>query len=280
MFGMIRWARSHFSDPVTKPFSMSTIRSAYRIGFPRSGLRRAGDKPSATAHRIRIIYIVVTIYGYYMAVERLYAWIRTAFGNREFTLWDFRATFPSPNPTKIISDLARRGYLERVARGVYRAIPPGPRLRALAADEEKSFGLAGTSTLPHAYSRETAIAIWTDGGYWIGFTAGFRPLPLDVDRRRGNRWGRPCVLVGGSEISSYWFPRFSVDLDLVLPASEVDGVRTVLRPRGFVRDADRDGTGILRGRFERWIRRDGALPVSVDMMVDGIADRVSGVGGS
>jgi len=123
-----------------------------------------------------------------MAVERLYAWIRTAFGNREFTLWDFRATFPSPNPTKIISDLARRGYLERVARGVYRAIPPGHRLRALAADEEKSFGLAGTSTLPHAYSRETAIAIWTDGGYWTGFTAGFRPLHLDIDRRHVNRW--------------------------------------------------------------------------------------------
>jgi len=54
-FGMIRWTRSHFSFPVTKSFSMSTIRSAYRIGFPRSGLRRAGDKPSATALRTRII---------------------------------------------------------------------------------------------------------------------------------------------------------------------------------------------------------------------------------
>ena len=89
--------------------------------------------------------------------------------------------------------------------------------------------------------------------------------------------GRTFVLVGGFAISAYGFRRFSVDLDLVLPASEVDEVRTVLRPRGFVRDADRDGTGILRGRFERWIRRDGVLPVSVDMMVDGIADRVSGV---
>src|SRR3990170_5001845 len=71
--------------------------------------------------------------------------------------------------------------------------------------------------------------------------------------------GRTFVLVGGFAISAYGFRRFSVDLDLVLPASEVDGVRTVLRPRGFVRDADRDGTGMLRGRFERWIRRDVAV---------------------
>jgi len=123
-----------------------------------------------------------------MATEELHAWILEAFGTGEFNLSNFRATFPSPAPAKILSDLVHKGYLTRVRRGVYRAIPPGHRTRSIVARGDAAFGLASRSSLPHAYSRETAIAIWTDGGYWTGFTAGFRPLHLDVNRKDVARW--------------------------------------------------------------------------------------------
>ncbi len=167
--------------------------------------------------------------------ERLYAWIRTAFENREFTLSDFRATFPSPHPAKIVSDLVRRGYIERVARGVYRAVPPGHRIRRLAAEEDRLFGLAATATLPHAYSRETAIAIWTDGGYWTGFTAGFRPIHIDVERRHVKRW-------------KAFFRRHGARAEVEGDRATLYGIVHILHPVETVRAVDHGGVRVIPRR--------------------------------
>jgi hypothetical protein len=161
-----------------------------------------------------------------MTAEQLHAWILEAFGTREFTLSNFRATFPSPAPAKILSDLAHKGYLARERRGVYHAITPGHRVRSIVTREDDAFGLATRSPLPHAYSHETAIAIWTDGGYWTGFTSGFRPLHLDVDRRDVARWrtffarNAARVAVEGERVTLY---------GLVHLLHPVEKVRSVVR---------------------------------------------------
>lgn len=89
-------------------------------------------------------------------------------------------TFPSPNPAKVLHDLRRIGYLDRMGRGKYCVVAPDARIRRMVVRDDSSFSLAARAGLPYAYSRDTAISIWTDGGYWTGFTAGFIPIHLNV----------------------------------------------------------------------------------------------------
>jgi len=87
--------------------------------------------------------------------------------------------------------------------------------------------------------------------------------------------GKEVVLVGGYAVSAYGPPRFSVDLDVVLERNTVPSVREVLRDAGFTKAKDWDGGGVFASRAERWVFGKGSLPASVDMLVDGISDRVS-----
>lgn len=122
------------------------------------------------------------------AYDQLYAWMHAAFGDETFTIDAFRATFPSPAPAKVLSDLRRLGYLEPEGRGRYRVVAPQERIRRLVEREEAHFGVPGRTGLPHAYCDETAITIWTDGGYWTGFSPGFRPIHLRVRREDVRAW--------------------------------------------------------------------------------------------
>lgn len=114
------------------------------------------------------------------AYESLYAWMREAFGDASFTTARFRETFPSPAPAKVLSDLRRLGYVSSSRKGEYRVVAPERRVEDLLRREEDALGLPDRSPLPHAYSDATAVTVWTDGGYWTGFTRGFRPLHLRV----------------------------------------------------------------------------------------------------
>ncbi len=89
--------------------------------------------------------------------------------------------------------------------------------------------------------------------------------------------GFDVILVGGYAFSAYGPPRFSVDLDLVLERATVPAVRGVLRSAGFSKAKDWDGAGVFAGKAERWAVGMKSLPSSVDLLMDGISDRVSGV---
>jgi hypothetical protein len=88
--------------------------------------------------------------------------------------------------------------------------------------------------------------------------------------------GINAVLVGGYAVSAYGPPRFSLDLDFVVPASAVPGIRDVLKSAGLVRVRDWEGGAVFAGRAERWSREEEAVPLSADLLIDGISDRVSG----
>lgn len=122
--------------------------------------------------------------------EGLYAWMHAVFQNGTFTAADFRETFPSPAPGKVLADLRRLGYISRVARGAYTVVPPDEHVRRIVAQANRALDLPEGASRPYAYSRDTAIAIWVDFTYWTGFTRGFRPLHIDVRSRDMPYWVR------------------------------------------------------------------------------------------
>ena len=85
------------------------------------------------------------------------------------------------------------------------------------------------------------------------------------------------LLVGGYAVSAYGPPRFSVDLDIVLEGGGVvRKVREVLLKAGFSKASNWDGGDVFAGKAERWTVGEATLPSSVDMLIGGISDRVSG----
>ena len=158
--------------------------------------------------------------------------IDAAFGRRPFTTTTFREPFPSPDPAKVLSDLRRLGYLESPRRGSYRVVPPARRLADLRRGEESAFGLPGRSDLPHAYCDATAITVWTDGGYWTGFTRGFRPLHLRVRKTDLAAW-RTLFRAAGARAT-------------VAGAREtLFGTVHVLHPSARVRSVDHGGVRVV-----------------------------------
>jgi hypothetical protein len=85
------------------------------------------------------------------------------------------------------------------------------------------------------------------------------------------------LLVGGYAVSAYGPPRFSVDLDLVLEERVVPKVREALLKAGLSKESDWDGGGVFSGKAERWTVGEATSPSSVDLLIGGISDRVSGV---
>ncbi len=43
---------------------------------------------------------------------------------KEFTAAEFRSTFPSPSPNKVLHDMVKKGLLEKVGWGRYRVNSP------------------------------------------------------------------------------------------------------------------------------------------------------------
>ena len=81
-----------------------------------------------------------------------------------------------------------------------------------------------------------------------------------------------AVVVGGFALSAYGPPRFSVDLDLVVPSAGAAQISERLNRRGYVFDRRWHGGQAFVGASEHW--KSG--PLSVDLLIDGVNDRRSG----
>jgi len=169
------------------------------------------------------------------AYEDLYAWIVSTFGTEVFTTDEFTEAFPSPAPRKVLSDLRRLGYVESTGRGRYRAVTPERRIQETIERSAFSLTFPHEAGYPYALTDETAIAIWTDGGYWTGFTRGFRPIHMRVRRSDVRRWihffrseGRRAVALGTPET--------------------LFGVVYVLHPVAAVRPVEHEGLLVIPAR--------------------------------
>jgi len=79
------------------------------------------------------------------------------------------------------------------------------------------------------------------------------------------------VVIGGYAVTSYGFPRFSVDLDLTIPISEVPFFKDQVRQSGFVFTKGKEDLAYA-GRFERYEKN----LVSIDLLINGVASRQTG----
>ncbi len=107
-----------------------------------------------------------------------------------------------------------------------------------------------------------------------------RPQDLERERRAFALLraleGHEAVLIGGYAVSAYGPPCFSLDLDLVVASSAMLAIREILKSEGLARVRAWAGGPTFPGRAERWSRGTEAIPLAVDLLVDGIFDRVSG----
>jgi hypothetical protein len=82
------------------------------------------------------------------------------------------------------------------------------------------------------------------------------------------------VLIGGYAASSFDFPRFSVDLDLVIRGKDVELFSGILKREGvrLVKDLG-DFSKFYKGRIMKFEKKVDVLPVSADLFMDMIQAR-------
>jgi len=79
------------------------------------------------------------------------------------------------------------------------------------------------------------------------------------------------VIIGGYAVSSYGFPRFSVDLDIVLPTTGLSFVHRLLTKQGFTKGKEKTDLS-YSGTFERYAKG----LVSVDLLINAVEARQTG----
>jgi len=83
---------------------------------------------------------------------------------------------------------------------------------------------------------------------------------------------RKFALVGGYAVSSFEFPRLSVDLDIIIPESELKFFRELLRENGFVLSYDKGEFDLTYGgKFEKYTKKEPSI--SVDLLINSVQAR-------
>ena len=118
----------------------------------------------------------------------LYAWIWHSFREEPFSIDSFRATFPSPDSAKVLHDLAKKGYLKRIKRGLYKALKPNEWIEKITKENTGKDNILDEAVKKYAYCESTAVPIWSNGYYWTGFTRGFKPKHIKVEEQDLTYW--------------------------------------------------------------------------------------------
>lgn len=121
---------------------------------------------------------------------------------REFSSGEFARTFSSPNPRKVLHDMARKGLLEHLGYGRYRVKSVADYVSA-KNDINAGYELLRRAGLPYALTNVDGVFVWTKGGYNADRFFGFYPIHLKVLksdvvkwRRFFNKSGRKSILAG------------------------------------------------------------------------------------
>ena len=118
----------------------------------------------------------------------MYGWLYTSFGNKTFTIDDFRMVFPSSQATKIIHDLIKLGFIKRVKRGRYKVVQPNDFVKKIVKENLEKKDILKSSNKKYAFTDSTAVSIWTDGYYWTDFTRGFKPIHIAILKKDIKYW--------------------------------------------------------------------------------------------
>jgi len=118
----------------------------------------------------------------------MYGWLYNTFENKTFTIDDFRMTFPSSQPAKIIHDLIKLDFMERVKHGKYKMIKPNEYVKKIVKQNLEQDDILEKSNKKYAFTNSTAVNIWTDGYYWTDFTKGFKPIHIYILKKDITYW--------------------------------------------------------------------------------------------
>ncbi len=108
---------------------------------------------------------------------------------REFSSVEFARTFPSPNPRKVLHDMAKKGLLEHLEYGKYRVKPVDDYVKT-KNDVRGAYELLKKAEYPYALADVDAVFAWTRGGYNVGRFFGFYPIHLNVLEKDVEKWRR------------------------------------------------------------------------------------------
>ncbi|NWG09389.1 MAG: hypothetical protein HXX80_03615 [Nitrososphaerales archaeon] len=106
---------------------------------------------------------------------------------REFSSGEFARTFSSPNPRKLLHDMAKKGLLEHMGYGKYRVKSVGDYVRA-KNDVRAGYELLRRAELPYELTDVDGVFVWTKGGYNADRFFGFYPIHLKVLRSDVVKW--------------------------------------------------------------------------------------------
>ncbi len=93
-----------------------------------------------------------------------------------------------------------------------------------------------------------------------------------------NRLGpeRKYVLIGGYAVSSFHFPRYSVDLDIVVPEEEVGFFQELAKSLGYAPSSSKEEVEpVYGGRSEGFVKDIGVV-VGIDLLVNSVQSRDTG----
>lgn len=111
-----------------------------------------------------------------------------AFGTRVFTASEFARRTGTTRAAKVLSDLKRRGWVERVGRGRYRVLRPDERPDIRAAEWERIRSIVLSAPIPKAWTGPTAVEVWTGGRFKTAPSPFFREFFVAVLERDLNAW--------------------------------------------------------------------------------------------
>jgi hypothetical protein len=116
-------------------------------------------------------------------------WAVLSAWKKQFTLREFTSTFSSPDPNKVLHDMAKKGMLQRVGWGKYKVNSPEEYL-AKRTDIAGSYSLLKDANMHYALTGPDAVFFWTKGGYQVDRFFGFYPIHLKIQKKDLGRWKR------------------------------------------------------------------------------------------
>ena len=106
---------------------------------------------------------------------------------KEFTVREFNLVFVSPDPNKVLHDMVRKGFLEKVGWGRYKVNSPEEYL-AKKMNVSEGYELVKHIGLKYAFTGPDAVFFWTRGGYQVDRFFGFYPIHVLVRKPDLARW--------------------------------------------------------------------------------------------
>lgn len=114
-------------------------------------------------------------------------WMILCSWKNEFSLQEFSRIFSSPDPRKVLHDMAKKGFLERTAHGMYKVKSLENYVRA-KNNVSEGYELLKRSDLSYALTGVDGVFLWTKGGYNLDRFFGYYPIYLKVLKRDVEEW--------------------------------------------------------------------------------------------